>query len=495
MGKDSTRPNNPGGWSRDLRGWLEKLADDGDLKVVKAKVECGGEIQEIGRQMSARKGPAVLFENIDGHEDTFCKKLFIGSLNTFGKIAMTVDLPSDTPNKEIFERVRETLESPIPPVRVDDGPIKENIIKGDDVDLNTIPVPKWHPKDAGKYINMWAAIVTKDPDSGEYNIGAYRGVIQDNNHIGVFLLRTQGWGIHFSKYEKRGEPMPVACVYGWDPSLMLTAGSPVTTMNEWDWMGAIRGEPVPLIKCETVDLEVPATAEIVVEGFIPTDPNTFRPEAPLKEVSGSYAEASMMPVMEATCVTYRNDPIMVGTAIGLAPIAEEQVLTMAAGTTAVLRHALELQGVPGVLDLTLSPFFAVKIQKMFQGHAYQVAASLFGHKALNMRYKMLVVVEENVDLQNPNAIIAAMNTNVDPARDLYVFPTQRSIMDTAISKARSDSHEYGGTLSNKLLIDATCNWIDHPRQEKWNGARKPPVEAPPKEDVDKVAKRWTEYGF
>ena len=192
MGKDVTRPENPGSWSRDLRGWLEKLTEEGELKTVSAKVECGGEIQEIGRQMSARQGPAVLFENIEGHEDTWCKKLFVGSLNTYGKIALTVDRPGDTPTPEIFERVRETLTRPLPPVRVKAGPIKENILKGDQVDLNAMPVPQWHPKDAGKYINMWAAIVTRDPDSGEYNIGAYRGVIQDRNRIGVFLLHP-GW--------------------------------------------------------------------------------------------------------------------------------------------------------------------------------------------------------------------------------------------------------------------------------------------------------------
>ncbi len=105
--------------------------------------------------------------------------------------------------------------------------------------------------------------------------------------------------------------MPVACVYGWDPSLILTAGSPVTIMDEWDWMGAIRGEPVPLIKCETLDLEVPATAEMVIEGLISPDPATYRQEGPLKEVTGGYAEPSLMPVMETTCITYRDDPVMV----------------------------------------------------------------------------------------------------------------------------------------------------------------------------------------
>ncbi len=493
--KQSRTQKNSAEWSRDLRGWLKKLEAEDDFKKISVPVACGGEIQEIGRRMSELKGPAVLFENIEGYEDTWCRKLFVGSLNTLSKIALTAGLSKDTPLPDVIGRLRETLRQPVKPISVDKGPVKENIIKGSAIDIAQVPVPKWHPLDQGRYINLWAAVVTRDPDTGEDNVGAYRGVIHDKNKIGVFLLRTQGWGRHYDKYMRRGEPMPVACVYGWDPSLMLTAGSPVTTINEWEWMGAIRGEAVPLVKCETVDLEVPATAEIVIEGVISTDSATYRQEGPLKEVSGRYCEPSLMPVIDVSCITYRNDPIMVGSAIGLAPIVEEQVLVMGAGTTAILRNALEDQGVPGILDLTLSPFFAVKIEKVFQGHAFQVASSLFGHKALNMRFKMLVVVEEDVDLNDPRSVINAINTNVDPARDIYVFPTQRTLVDTAMSAEASNAHEYGGTLGSKMLIDATCNWTAHPRQEKWNGARQAPVKAPPKKDIDKVRKRWKEYGF
>ncbi|MFC1671194.1 UbiD family decarboxylase domain-containing protein, partial [Spirochaetota bacterium] len=342
-----TKKNSKSKWTRDLRGWLEKLEDEGELQKIGARVECGGEIQEIGKQMSARKGPAVLFENIDGYDDSWCKKLFVGSLNTWSKVALTVGLPGNSKSNEITAKIQKTLKAAIDPITVKSGPVKDNIIRGEDIDINKIPVPHWHPQDSGRYINTWAAIVTRDPDTGEYNIGAYRGVILNKNQISVFLLLTQGWGMHYHKYIQRNEPMPVACIYGWDPSLMLTAGSPVTTMNEYQWMGSIRGEPVPLIKCETVDLEVPASAEIVIEGTISTDSSTFQPEAPLKEVSGLYDEERLMPVIDVSCVTHRDDPIMVGSAIGLAPIIEEQVITMTAGVKAILRHALELQGVPG----------------------------------------------------------------------------------------------------------------------------------------------------
>ena len=494
MGSNSDN-NNRGGWSRDLRGWLTKLEKENELKTVNVKVACGGEIQEIGRQMSERKGPSVLFTNIEGHEDGWCTKLFVGSLNTVSKLALAVGLKSDAVMGDVVHRLRDTMRHPVDPIRVESGPIKQNVIVGNDIDIRAIPVPMWHPGDQGRYINLWAGIITRDPDTGEYNVGAYRGVIHDGRRIGVLLFRTQGWGQHYDKYVVRGEAMPVACVYGWDPTLMLTAGSPVTLIDEWQWMGAIRGEPVPLIPCETVDLEVPATAELVIEGTVSPDPATFCQEGPLKEVSGRYCNESMMPVIEVSGIMHRHDPIMVGSAIGIAPVLEEQVLTMAAGTTAVLRNALQDQGVPGVLDLTLSPFFAVKIRKTYQGQAYQVACTLFGHKALNMRYKLLVVVEEDVDLSNPRAVLNAIYSNADPKRDMYVFPTQRNLVDTAVSIADSDALGFGGTLGNKMLIDATVNWIAHPRQAKWGGNRRAPTEPPPREDVETVKKRWREYGF
>lgn len=484
-----------GEWARDLRGWLLKLAQENELKTVTVPVGCDGEIQEIGRQMSKRKGPAVLFENIVGHQSTWCRKLFVGSLNTVSKLALSLGLSRDAAMGDVVSCLRQTMRAPTDPVRVESGPVQQNKILGNDIDIRHIPVPKWHPGDQGRYINLWAGIVTRDPDTGEYNVGAYRGVIHGPRQIGVLLFRTQGWGQHYDKYIARGEPMPVACVYGWDPSLMLAAGTPITVLDEWQWIGAMRGEPVPLVPCETIDLEVPATAEIVIEGTISPDPATYLPEGPLKEVSGRYCHVSPMPVIEVSGVMHRSDPIMVGSAIGIAPVAEEQVLTMAAGTTAVLRNALDDQGIPGVLDLTLSPFFAVKINKTYQGQAYQIACALFGHKALNMRYKILVIVEDDVDLSNPKAVLAAIYANADPARDLYIFPTQRNLVDTAMSMADSDAHAFGGTLGNKMLIDATVNWIAHPRQERWGGGRRAPWEPPPKDDVEKVAQRWKEYGF
>ncbi len=482
--------------SRDLRGWLEHLDAEDELRVVRTPVTPDGEIQEIARQMSARQGPAVLFTNVLGHEKTWCAKLFVGALNTFGKVSLALGLPKDTPLPVTLEKLRETLRNPVPPTLVDTGPVKENIIRKG-IDLNEIPVPFWHPQDGGRYVNMWHGVVTRDPESGEYNVGCYRGHIVDKDKIVSLLVRSQHWGRQFEKYRERGEDMPVAFVYGMDPTMMIAAGSPVTTCGAWgeyEWIGAMMGQSLRLVKCETVDLHVPASAEIVIEGHILRDPATYAMEGPLKEASGRYSEPGMMPVMKVGCITHRDDPIYTGSAAGLAPVLEEQLVTIAAGTTAILKNHLQNAGIP-ILDLTLAPFFAVSIKKMWEGHPMQVAYTLLGHKSSNLPIKMLVVVEEDVNIYDPVEINRAINNNVDPAQDVHVLPVNNLIFDVATSKERSNIEAYGGVLGSKLFIDATVKWSRHPRQERWGGARIAPVEPPPPGDVEKVKNRWTEYGF
>ena len=490
----------PAEWERDLRGWLGLLESEGLLKTVTAPVTPDGEIQEIGRQMSAIHGPAVLFENIEGYENTWCTKLFVGSLNWFDKLALTFGLPKDASMGATLTAIRESLYNPIAPVIVDaaDAPVKQNIIKAAQVDLFDIPVPMWHPGDAYRYINTWHAVVTKDPETGAVNVGCYRGGIYDKNHIVSYLVESQHWGQHFQKWRERGEDMPVAFVYGWDPAMVFVGGSPWNHrqgMSEWYWLGGIRGEAVPLVKCETVDLYVPATAEIVIEGHVLTDHDTYVPEAPLKEISGGYAPETMKPVTEVSCITHRDDPVMTGSAIGTAPVLEEQIIAFAFGAQECLRASLEDMGIPGILDLTVTPIPCVKIKKLYEGHAYQVGCGIFSHKASQLPWKMWVVVEEPVDIRNASSVLSAITNNCHPVDDVYIFPTNTGVVDAALSDDGLDVYKYGSTMSSKMLIDATVDWVRHPMKEEYGGARVAAPEPRPQVDFDEVKARWEEYGF
>ncbi|MBN1177161.1 MAG: UbiD family decarboxylase [Dehalococcoidales bacterium] len=481
---------------RDLRKWMAQLDAEGDLKRVTAKVDWDDEISQIIRRVYVQRGPALLFENIKGHDNTFSTKLFTNALSKHSNVNLMLGLPKDTSPADTIIEIRKRMKKPLQPVRVKTGPVKENIVKGKDVDLFQIPVPKWHPLDNGRYINTFNATVTRDPDTGQNNCGVYRGTILSKNKIGVLLMPMKDWGITYSKYREMGKPMPVAFVYGYDPTLVVTAGSPVTG-PEYDIAGALRQEPIPLVKCETSDIEVPAAAEIVVEGFMSPDPSSYEVEGPFGEGSGYYGEARKRPVVEVSCITYRNDPIFRGSLVGTKEGVTEIRASVSNMMSVVLWNILEAAEIPGVLDVSSGPVTAVKIHKTYQGQARQIAAAMWGSKFAGHPFNIIMVVEEDVDIRNPATLLHAFHNKTNFHRDLVVYPLYMgSPIDVSLAYDLRAELEYGAAVADKLLIDATTDWQLHPPREEWGGRRFPPdCHDSRLETVELVEKRWQEYGL
>ena len=202
-----------------LRGWIDALKQAGELHEIDAEVDWDRELGTVTRKAFGNgDGPALLFRNIKGYQDGRCTKLFTGGLSNYTRVAKMFGLPSDASVKDIVLASRDAIASRIPPVEVETGPVKENIVKGDDIDLFEFPVPRWHRKDGGRYINTFQGTVTKDPETGIFNVGIYRGMIGQKNTIPVLIWRAQHWGLHATEYEKRHIEMPVAFVSGWAPS-------------------------------------------------------------------------------------------------------------------------------------------------------------------------------------------------------------------------------------------------------------------------------------
>ena len=200
--------------------------------------------------------------------------------------------------------------------------MKENILTGKDIDLYEFPAPHWNRLDGGRYLLTYGGCVTKDPETGIMNVGIYRGMVAGHDRIPILMWRAQHIGHHVTAWQNGGSAeMPIAVAIGWEPSLGFTGGSPVPKgMCEYDVMGAIRGAPVELVKCETVDLYVPASAEIVIEGYLGLDPETYLMEGPYAEFTGYLAgDRSPKPTIRVTAITHRNDPILRGTIEGSMP--------------------------------------------------------------------------------------------------------------------------------------------------------------------------------
>ena len=310
-------------------------------------------------------------------------------------------------------------------------------------------------------------------------------------------MPMKDWGITYEKYKAMGKPMPVAFVYGFEPALLPAAGTPVVG-QEYEIAGALRQQAMELVKCETCDIDVPANAEIVLEGTMSPDPDDYDVEGPFGEGSGYYGEARKRPVVEIKCITHRNDPIYRGALVGTAGHTPNELgVLMSNMMAAVLWNYLDNAEIPGMLDLAAGFMIAVKIHKTYQGQPRQIAAALWGSKFAGHPNNIIEVVEEDVDIRNPMALWGAMHAKTDFSRGLVRYPLYMgSPIDVCVEYELRNELEYGASVREKLLIDATIDWEKHPVRPEWGNLRYPPqchYSSPETEKL--VEKRWKEYGL
>lgn len=485
----------------DLRQWIDHLEERNELKRIRAEVDWDEEIGAITREVSSQYGPALLFEKIKDHQNTGCRRLFTNGTGTKGRVCRILGLAEGVSYREIVATLKERFSNPLAPRKVKEGPVKENIIKGEEVDLFQLPVPKWNPLDGGRYIMTSASVVTMDPDTHLLNIGTYRGMISTKRTISVLLAATQGWGKHFTKYKNRGEEMPVAVVLGWEPTLFMVASTPVS-YPEYEMAGSLRGSPVELVRCETSDLWVPATAEIVLEGRISPDPKSFELEGPFSEYGGYYGGRRMPKhTIRVECITHRSDPIFTGCLTGASPGRTNEGASWTPATfSAVAWQYLEQAGVPNIMGVWRGKWpeiMRIQIRKTHRGHAQQVANALWGSSIANYAAKHLIVVDEDIDVFDWEAVEWALAYRVNAAMgDIAFFPgTSGSMLDPSVPIAERDSVKYGHGKWTRVLIDATVNWELEP-QEQYGGSRYPALGTSISPGMTETLKRrWKEYGF
>ncbi len=487
-----------------LRTWLGTLEAHNKLRRIRAKVDWDQEIGAITRVNLGLGGPALLFENIKDHEQGRCTKFMTCGVGGRTKIALLLGLPTETSDRDMVRHLKQVYREPIEPVTVATGPVKENVLTGDDIDLTEFPAPKWHASDGGRYLDTFCGVVTQDPVTGRPNIGLYRGQVLDKRKIGKLLVATQGWGSHFGKHQDAGKPMPVAVVHGWHDVLPFCAGSPFPKhICEWDMIGAIIGRPVELVQCETVDLQVPASAEIVVEGTIDPDPASYEMEGPFADYPGYLGgSASPKPVLQVSCVSHRDDPILRGALEGARPgFPSEDSPLCAYSWSAIAWNMLEDSGVSGVTDVWMPPVITgmnivIQIRKGYRGHAQQAATALWGTSAGQWFFKNVMVVEQDIDIRDREALEWAQAFRVNAGRDdvWIVGPTFGSALDPSTHPDDIDMPRFGTGKWYRVLIDATRSWEREP-DPLFGGRRYPPLNTIDPELERKVRARWAEYGI
>jgi 4-hydroxy-3-polyprenylbenzoate decarboxylase len=337
---------------KDLREYLQVLESLKDLERISRPVSPILEAAAITRRSTEQLRPAPLFENVNDVAPGFRLVGAVGALSSdrrhpLARIALSLGLPHDTTTRDLVDcLVKASEAAPIPPRRVPakDAPCKQNILLGADASLDRFPIPLVHPDDGGRYVNTWGIIVAQTPDGRWTNWSISRIQLIDGRHMTGLVLPQQHIGMVWKEWEKIGKPMPFAVVQGGDPGVAVIGGMPIQTeVNESGVLGALYGEPVEVVKCETVDLEVPASAEVVIEGHLSITRDAK--EGPFAEFHGwALPDTSPEPVYTIEAITYRNNPIWPICTTGRP--ADDSQVSPAVGISAEIVALLRGAGLP-----------------------------------------------------------------------------------------------------------------------------------------------------
>jgi UbiD family decarboxylase len=439
---------------KDLREWMDQAEKIGELKTVDGAdlhLEVGTMVQIDGKN----EGPALLFSKLKGHSDTF--RVLTNSMANIRSFNLTFGLPIENTIQQSVETLKGKAGEWAEKAKqfsakvVDSGPIFENIEEGDRVDLSKFPVPMWHEEDGGEYIGTGVGIVTRDPDTGQVNIGTYRVQRHNKNTVGFYISPGKHGRMHRDKYFERRQPCPVAMIFGWDPmSFALSASEIPHGIFELDYLGAARGEPVPIVKGKVTGLPFPANAEIVVEGF--SSPTDLMLEGPFGEWTGYYASSARKePFLKVAALYYRNNPVLLGCPPSKGLYAD-QGFFRSVWRSALLYNEIERAGIPEVKGVWCPPFGGarlfniVSIRQSYPGHATEA-----GHVASQTRAgaylgKYVVVVDEDINPYDMDDVMWAVSTRSDPLEIDFIKRAWSGPLDPRIRKPTDNFHNSHGII-------------------------------------------------
>ena len=484
---------------RDLRDFLSQLEKLGELKRVGVEVDPKLEMTEICDRVLRAGGPAVLFEKPKGHSMPVLGNLFgtprrvalgmgeedVAALREVGKLLAYLKEP-DPPRglKDAWDKLpvlKQVLN--MAPKLVSSAPCQEVVWEGQDVDLARLPVQTCWPGDAGPLVT-WGLVVTRGPNKPRQNLGIYRQQVIGRNKLIMRWLAHRGGALDFRDHGEKnpGQPFPVAVVIGADPATILGAVTPVPdTLSEYQFAGLLRGAKTELVKTLGSDLQVPAFAEIVLEGHIA--PGETAAEGPFGDHTGYYNEVAAFPVFTVERITMRRDPIYHSTYTGKPP---DEPAMLGVALNEVFVPLLQKQ-FPEISDFYLPPegcsyrLAVVSMKKQYPGHAKRVMFGIWSFLRQFMYTKLIIVTDDDVNIRDWKEVVWALTTRVDAARDtLIVEQTPIDYLDFASPVAG---------LGSKMGIDATNKWPGETSRE-WG--RPIAMEADVKQRVDAL---WDTLGL
>lgn len=469
---------------KSLREYLQHLDENNDLLHVKGEVDPRWEIGFIHKQLHMKQGPAVMYEKVKGFPG---RRLVDHVLGTYDRCYAALNSTRDTVFNDYIKRTGKL----VPPKVVEEAPFYEVVQKGAEVDLTKIPVPTWGEHDGGPYITC-GALMARDPEIGFQNMAIYRIMVKGKNRTGVFIHMPKHVAYILAKYEQRGEPMPIAVAIGLDPLTLLCCEATIPYgVSEMDLWGALAGEPLECVRCQTNDLLVPATAEIVLEGFVL--PDEREPEGPFGEFPGFYSGVYNSNVFHVERLLMRKDAIYQGMSVGRPPTEG----TLIEGIMQCLESVKYLQeSIPQVKAVrflgtsSLQCVMALDKKVRYPGLARRAGNALWTSHC-GRGFKNIFVVDDDIDIYNDNDIWWAMATRFQGDRDIVTIPNTLGILLDP-SERRSlgtDVKEVWDSLTCRTIFDCT-----EPLPPFDEGYKRGVVDQP-KEVKERVLSRWKELGL
>jgi UbiD family decarboxylase len=478
---------------QDLREWLERVEELGELIRVTQPVSCEEEMSAVAYLVAKQQpSPAILFDKAKGYEKSPIGARLLWNIlgPSLKRIAVTLEESPEISAVELIRRVKEKLGQRTPPREVPQGQagFYQNSLTGSSIDLTQLPIPKHWPLDGGHYAGTADAVLTRDPDTGYVNIGTYRMMLQGKKEVGLYLSPGKDARLHITRAWQRNKPIEVAAAWGIDP-LFMVIGSQTFPKNvsEYEYAGGVKGEPIPVVKGKTTGLILPANAEFVIEGVI--RPNSVKREGPFGEFPGYYGRPEAgCPLVEVTAVHYRNNPILTNALMADYPSCEQS------GFFSIIRSAriwddLDKLGVPGIQGVYAHPAAAggfgttvISLEQRYAGHAAQALALAAQVPGGAYYTKWIIAVDEDVDPTDTDQVIWAMNSRCNPIEDIDIL---RNTWSTWLDPTQNPPEErpYG----SKALINACKEHRYLPVFSKRTTLRK--------EIYDKVAGEWKKLGL
>ena len=473
---------------RDLNEFISDLEKKGELLHIKEPVSPYLEITEITDRVCKEHGPALLFENVRGYNipvltnafgsyRRMCLALGVNRLEEIGEEIdhfFQAEAPDSLIKKlKLIPKLKRL--SNVFPKLVKKAPCQEVVLMDKEVDLEKFPILHCWPKDGGPFITL-PLVFTKHPITGVRNVGMYRLQVYDKNTTGMHWHPHKGGAQHYRVSERLGKRLEVAVAIGPDPATTYAATAPLPEdMDEILFSGFIRNEPVEMVKCITIDHEVPAHSQIVLEGYV--EPYERRLEGPFGDHTGYYSLPDEYPVFHITCITHRKDIIYPATIVGRPPMED---CYMAKATERIFLPLIKKQ-LPEIIDINLPiegvfhNLALVSIDKRYPGHAKKVMHALWGLGQM-MFTKIIIVFDKEVDVQNISEALWRLGNNIDPKRDIVFSEGPVDALDHAAPQP---------LFGSKMGIDATRKWKEEGFKRQW-----PDVIEMDKEIKEKIDKLW-----